>query len=386
MNLAALMPCRSGPCDPLGSPLRAREHQAPPAIHWRAGNAAFPACPWETSNACSRTFSDGLSVDPNSEAHRILQVVLHEMRYGSFHRRGETHRLPLFRQNRRDPANRRKESHVQHAIGFVEHQRLQCCELDEPPIEKILQSARSRDDDASSLANRRELLALPTSRQPRAPRAEVAFRAAHYIVRHYLHRQLARRNQHERGDSRRASPESAVPSSESGTRESFPFPFGPSQAHPCLPGLRNRRGLYGRRNEEIRRCQSLLHEEEMGNSEKFCILLSCWRKRSGRRANSGRADRLLASLILDYAEDVRRKLKGGYSQIRSCTRGTAQHNRNIKRKGSITRISVKRWENNACDQNDTARNFEQRSRGTAQAIEKRKNYDAESGGYQGIEQ
>ena len=73
--------------------------------------------------------------------------------------------------DRRNPANCGKKSHIQHAIRFIEHQRLQCAELNEPPIEKILQSARSGDDDARSLADGGQLLALRTNRPPRGPPA-----------------------------------------------------------------------------------------------------------------------------------------------------------------------------------------------------------------------
>ena len=49
-------------------------------------------------------------------------------------------------------------------------------------------------------------------------------------------------------------------------------------------------------------------EEEMGNSEKFCILLSCWKEKCGGRAKFGGRDGLSASLNLVYAENGRRKL------------------------------------------------------------------------------
>src|SRR6202021_775979 len=69
------------------------------------------------------------------------------------------------------------------------------------------------------------------------------------------------------------------------------------------------------------------NEGEIGNSEKFCILLSCWLGLCRDAQPSCTHSRpLWPVFLLDYAENMRRELKAGI--LRSATnRGTAQHNR-----------------------------------------------------------
>jgi len=50
-----------------------------------------------TSNAWTRTFSEGLSTDPNARRHRVFHVIAHEMDHRCFQRCGKTHRLALLR-------------------------------------------------------------------------------------------------------------------------------------------------------------------------------------------------------------------------------------------------------------------------------------------------
>ena len=79
------------------------------------------------------------------------------MRDGSFQRRGKAHRLPVFRQHGCDSANRRKKSHVQHAIGFVENQHAQIAEMHELAREEIFQSSGSGDHQPRAFAQIGEL-------------------------------------------------------------------------------------------------------------------------------------------------------------------------------------------------------------------------------------
>ena len=86
------------------------------------------------------------------ETHRVLHVVLHEMRDGSFERRGKAHRLPVFRQDRCDSANRRKKSHIEHAIGFVENQNAQIAKMHELARKKIFEPSGGGDHQACAFA------------------------------------------------------------------------------------------------------------------------------------------------------------------------------------------------------------------------------------------
>ena len=55
----------------------------------------------------------------------------------------------------------------------------------------------------------------------------------------------------------------------------------------------------------------------------------------------------IASLVLDYAKNVRRKLRRVISEG-LLTRGTAQHNRGIKRKNSVAQYLGGLWEFKRC--------------------------------------
>ena len=82
----------------------------------------------------------------------------------------------------------------------------------------------------------------------------------------------------------------------------------------------------------------------MGNSEKFCILLSCWPKRlGGAHEIPGGHDRLQASLLLDYAENVRRILMAG--NLRSGLEPEGPHNttESIKRTNTIAHLHAERY-------------------------------------------
>ena len=82
------------------------------------------------------------------------------MNHRRFERGRKAHRLTIFGQNGRNPANRRKESHVQHAVCFVKHQHAKVAEINQSAIEEIFESARSRHDYSSSIANGAELLSF----------------------------------------------------------------------------------------------------------------------------------------------------------------------------------------------------------------------------------
>jgi len=84
----------------------------------------------ETSKAWSRTFSEGFEVEAEREADGILGVVAYELRHGAFHGGGEAESLALAWQNTNNTADSREEAHVEHAVGFIEDERLDAAQRD----------------------------------------------------------------------------------------------------------------------------------------------------------------------------------------------------------------------------------------------------------------
>src|SRR5271169_4510217 len=72
----------------------------------------------------------GLQRGTQRNAHGSPCIFLYEPSHISFQGRGEAHGLALFGEYSRNPSNRGKKSHVQHAIGLVEHEHLQIGEMD----------------------------------------------------------------------------------------------------------------------------------------------------------------------------------------------------------------------------------------------------------------
>ena len=65
-------------------------------------------------------------------------------------RGGEQQALPLARQHRDDAANVGQETHVEHAIGLVEHEDLDVPQVDGALLRMIEEPARRRDDDVDA--------------------------------------------------------------------------------------------------------------------------------------------------------------------------------------------------------------------------------------------
>ena len=59
---------------------------------------------------------------------------MHQSGDGRFKRGGEAQRLPSLRQQRDDAADRGQESHVEHAVGFVEDQDLDVPQIGEAAV------------------------------------------------------------------------------------------------------------------------------------------------------------------------------------------------------------------------------------------------------------
>ena len=90
---------------------------------------------------------------------RIAQHVLGEFGDRLRHRRREEQRLPLGRQLGDDLADVVDEAHVEHAIGFIEHEKLDLIELQRIAAHQIEQTARRCDHDVDAAHHRANLAA-----------------------------------------------------------------------------------------------------------------------------------------------------------------------------------------------------------------------------------
>lgn len=73
---------------------------------------------------------------------------------------GEEHRLTLFRQRRNDFLQCGQETHVEHPVGFVEHEHLDVFKLDVALVHQVDQTTRCRDQHIDALTHRIDLAAL----------------------------------------------------------------------------------------------------------------------------------------------------------------------------------------------------------------------------------
>ena len=62
----------------------------------------------------------------------------------------EKNRVCRFRQRGDDPPDRRDEAHVEHLVGFVEHEDLDLREVDVPLLHEVEQAAGRGDEDVDA--------------------------------------------------------------------------------------------------------------------------------------------------------------------------------------------------------------------------------------------
>ena len=119
-------------------------------------------------------------------------------------RRREQQVLPLGRQQREHAADVADETHVEHAIGLVEHEVANAAQVDVALVGVIEQPAGRRDDDVGALAQCVDL-------RPRADAAENQQRALLEVTTEidegllHLRREFARRHEHEAARGARAT-------------------------------------------------------------------------------------------------------------------------------------------------------------------------------------
>ena len=75
------------------------------------------------------------------DRHRVVQHLARQLRDRRRHRRAEEQRLPLRRQVAQHAADVRQEAHVEHPVGFVEHEELEAGQLRVRRAEVIEQPA-----------------------------------------------------------------------------------------------------------------------------------------------------------------------------------------------------------------------------------------------------
>ena len=99
-------------------------------------------------------------------------------------------------------ADVRQEAHVEHPVGFVEHQDLELVELAVGRLQVFEQAARRRDDDVDAAAERVLLRAVAHAAEDGGAGDRRVHGQVAQVVQD-LRRQLARRREHER--ARRAA-------------------------------------------------------------------------------------------------------------------------------------------------------------------------------------
>ena len=81
---------------------------------------------------------------------RSARVGIDQGGDGPVERRREEHRLPRERDARENAVDLRTEAHVEHPVGFVEHEDADVGERDRAPLEQVMQAAGGCDDDLGS--------------------------------------------------------------------------------------------------------------------------------------------------------------------------------------------------------------------------------------------
>ena len=152
-----------------------------------------------------RNGADRLGATSDLHYHRLAQIRSRQGLDFGRHRRAEEKRLPVRRDLGHNPIELRRETHVEHSIGFIQHQNLEIVENDVLPLHVIEQPARSRDYDIHSGTKRLRLGLDADSAENRddAQRRVLAVLAEAFFD---LSRELARRRQNQNADAVKPAP------------------------------------------------------------------------------------------------------------------------------------------------------------------------------------
>ncbi len=139
---------------------------------------------------------DRRGVRRDRDLDRVAQHLRGEFGDGARHRRGEHQRLPLGRKLGDDFADVVDEAHVEHAVGFVEHETFDVAETQRIALHEIEQPARRGDKDIDAVEQRADLRAhRHAADRQRGPDAQVAAVGAEAVED--LAGQFARRAEHQ---------------------------------------------------------------------------------------------------------------------------------------------------------------------------------------------
>ncbi len=117
--------------------------------------------------------------------------------------RGEQQVLALLRQQREHALDVADEAHVEHAIGFVEHEDLDGREVERLLLDVVEQAAGRRDEDVGATGERALLVVLPDAAEDHH-RGERDVGAVGADALFHLGGEFTRRGQDERTDRRAA--------------------------------------------------------------------------------------------------------------------------------------------------------------------------------------
>ena len=92
----------------------------------------------------------GLGAEPHLHDDGLAQILPRERLDLGRHRRAEEQRLPVFRDFGDDAIELRREAHVEHAIGLVEHEHFEIVEGDVLALHVVEQPAGGGDDDVDA--------------------------------------------------------------------------------------------------------------------------------------------------------------------------------------------------------------------------------------------
>ena len=153
----------------------------------------------------------GDAVDGRGDRRHRDAGGIAQHRFGEFgdilrHRRREEQRLPLDRQLGDDLPDVVDEAHVEHAVGFVEHQEFDLVELQPVALHEVEQAAGGRDHDFDALHHRADLAAHRHAAD-RQRRGEADVAAIGVEAVEDLARQFAGRREHQHAAGLRLRPD-----------------------------------------------------------------------------------------------------------------------------------------------------------------------------------
>ena len=96
---------------------------------------------------------DRLGGGADLDAHRVADVGFDQVLDGAFDGGGEEQGLAISGQGGHDALDGGQEAHVEHAVGFIQHQDVHVAESDEIAAQKIVETAGGGDQHLGAFAN-----------------------------------------------------------------------------------------------------------------------------------------------------------------------------------------------------------------------------------------